>query len=86
MKFTTALVMNAASLAAFVVAKRLLSDEPGIDTAPSPLRAPLTSARTRLLRARARAQAAVEEGRAERDAVERALLDDYRRRAGWPRR
>ena len=44
--------MNAASLAAFVVAKRLLSDEPGIDTAPSPLRAPLTSARTRLLRAR----------------------------------
>jgi hypothetical protein len=86
-RFTSVLAVNAGMALGFVAARQLLSDEAPaqIERLPSGVRGPLWAARRGLIRARARASVAWNEGVAERDRAHEELTQEYRRRTALPR-
>ena len=77
MKFITVIMLNIASIGGYLAARTLLQDDTELDRLPSAARNPFEAVRSRLQRARARARAALAEGRLERDAAERDLMARY---------
>ena len=77
MKFITVIMLNIASIGGYLAARTLLQDDTELDRLPSAARNPFEAVRSRLQRARARARAALAEGRLERDAAERELMARY---------
>jgi hypothetical protein len=81
MRLVTFLLTTAAAGAAYAAARRLLDDPALIERLPSPAQGPATGVRARLLAARDVVAEGVREGRAERDAAERELTQEYHRRS-----
>ena len=81
MRLLTFLLTTSAAAAAYVAARRLIDDAAIIARLPALAQGPATQLRTRLLDAREVVAEGFREGRAERDAVERDLMQEYRRRS-----
>lgn len=81
MRLVTFLLTTGAAAGAYAAARRLMDDAALIDRLPAPAQAPATRLRSRLLDARATVAEGFREGRAERDAAERELMQEYHRRA-----
>lgn len=79
MRLSTFLITLSAA-GAYVAARRLMADAALIERLPAPTRGAATLLRGRLLRARGVVAEGFREGRGERDAAERALMQEYRRR------
>lgn len=81
MRLVTFLLTSGAAAGAYTAARRLMDDAAIVERLPTPARAPATRLRARLLAARAALAEGFREGRAERDAAERELMQEYHRRA-----
>lgn len=81
MRLVTFLLTSGAAAGAYAAARRLMADPAIIERLPAPAHAPATALRARLLAARETVAEGFREGRAERDAVERELMQEYHRRA-----
>ena len=81
MRLVTFLLTSSAAAGAYVAARRLMDDAALIERLPGAVRAPATQLRSRLLAARETVAQGFREGRAERDAAERELMQEYERRA-----
>jgi len=81
MRLLTFLLTSSAAAGAYVLGRRLMDDETVIAGLPEPLQGPATGLRTRLLRARATVADGFREGRAEREAAQQELMQEYHRRA-----
>ena len=81
MRLSTFLLTASAAAGAYVAARRLMADAAVIERLPAPARGAATLLRARLLRARGVVAEGFREGRAERDATERALMQEYHRRS-----
>lgn len=81
MSFAALLTASAAIAAGYVGARQLLADRAPEQIArlPEGAQGPLFAARRKLVAGRGRARAALEAGRAERDATEAELMREYHR-------
>ena len=81
MRLSTFLLTTSAAAGAYAAARRLMADATLIERLPALARRPATRLRAELLRARDVVAEGFRAGRAERDAAERDLTREYRRRA-----
>ncbi|MEI7925480.1 MAG: hypothetical protein WCI61_04745 [Chloroflexota bacterium] len=81
MRLVTFLLTSSAAAAAYAGARRLMADPALIERFPEAAQAPVTGLRTRLLAIRETVAEGFREGRAERDAAERELMQEYHRRS-----
>jgi hypothetical protein len=81
MRLVTFLLTTSAAAGAFAAARRLIADPTLIERLPGPVQGPATCLRSRLLSVREVVAEGMREGRAERDAAERDLMQEYHRRA-----
>jgi len=84
MRLVTFLLTTGAAAGAYAAARRLIDDPGLIDRLPAPARCPATKLRAKLIAARETVAEGLREGRAERDAAERELMQEYHRRAQRP--
>ena len=81
MRLITFLLTTSAAAGAFAAARRLMADAEVIEHLPAPAQAAATSVRSKLLAVRESIADGFREGRAERDAAERELMQEYRRQS-----
>lgn len=81
MRLATILLSTSAAAGAYAAARRLIADPGLIERLPGPVQGVATELRTRLLVVRDVLAEGMREGRAERDAAERELTQEYHRRA-----
>ena len=81
MRLVTFLLTTSAAAGAFAAARRLMADAEVIERLPAPAQAAATAVREKLLTAREAVAEGFRQGRAERDATERELMDEYRRQS-----
>ena len=81
MRLLTFLLTSAAAAGAYVLGRWLMDDETVIAGLPEPLKGPATGLRTRLFRATTTVADGFREGRAEREAAQQELMQEYHRRA-----
>jgi hypothetical protein len=81
-RLVTFLLTTSAAAGAYAAARRLMDDASLIEQLPAPAQGAATSVRAKLLAARETVAEGFREGRAERDAAQRELMQEYQRRAG----
>ncbi|MGE3855734.1 MAG: hypothetical protein AB7G21_02115 [Dehalococcoidia bacterium] len=84
MRLVTFLLTTGAAAGAYAAARRLIDDPAVIERLPEPARGPAARLRVKLVEARESVAEGFREGRAERDAAERELMQEYHRRAQRP--
>ena len=81
MRLVTLLLTSSAAAAAYAAARRLMNDPALIEQLPGAAQGPVTSLRARLLAVRETVAEGFREGRAEREAAQQELMQEYHRRA-----
>ena len=81
MRLATFLLTSSAAAGAYAAARRLIDDETVIERLPEAAQAPAARLRTKLLHARAVVADGLREGRAEREAAQQELMQEYHRLA-----
>ena len=81
MRLLTLLLTSGAAAGAYAAARRLMADESLVERLPAPAQPAVTRLRSTLLDVRAAVEEGVREGRAEREAAERALTREYHDRS-----
>jgi len=84
MRLVTFLLTSGAAAGAYAAARRLIDDPALIERLPVPAQGPATKLRAKLMAARETVAEGFREGRAERAAAERELMQEYHRRAHRP--